>query len=357
MTATGPVITAWAAVSPFGMDRKNFLDGMAAGQPAASTTKPEDGVVPGEHGYVVPNFAIREILGRKGTRMMDRVAALTITAVGQIFDAGEPGNAPEGTGLVLGTTTGSIWGAMDFTRTSMLAELPYHVEPGRMPGGVMNCAAGHCAIWYQLTGPNTTLANGRPSGLIALRYVRRLLARGRTNTALVGSVEEYSLDRSWLEYNGRDGAPGPLGEGACLFLLENPGSVSPDRTPLAELCSVSSRVYPEDDPRASMQACVLDALTEAGVDAADVSIVAPSGFTGEAGEYESEVLDGLFGRARPQWVDVAGLIGDTGAVSSSFQVAAALGLAGDRPGVAVVTSVDADGTIACAVFRLFGVQT
>ncbi|MCP5877146.1 hypothetical protein NL390_32295, partial [Klebsiella pneumoniae] len=71
-----------------------------------------------------------------------------------------------GTALVLGTTTGSAESMMNFTRSSLEAEKPFYVDPALMPNAVMNCAAGQCAIWHQLKGPNTTIAGGRAAGLL-----------------------------------------------------------------------------------------------------------------------------------------------------------------------------------------------
>lgn len=371
MTATptgarGPVITGWAAVSPFGTDRKHFLEGVISGEQARHTTETEDGVIPGERGYVVPEFDARELLGRKGTRAMDKVTALAVAAVGQIFDGakqGTDGMAPEGTALVLGTTTGSVQSMMDFTRSSLLGDFPYHVDPTQMPNTVMNCAAGRCAIWYRLTGPNATIASGRPSGLVALRYATRLLARERADTVLVGAAEEYSSDRSWLEFHGREsGSPvKPLGEGACVLLLEREGSATAGRVPLAQVLSVQTRVYPEGDLGASLRECVLAALEESGVRPERLWGLAPSGLAGSAGAQEAVVLDELFGQGDSRRIDVSGLIGDTGAASAAFQIAAALGIfqdeatAGDAE-VAII-SVDTDGTVACGVFRLFGART
>ncbi|WP_329044950.1 3-oxoacyl-ACP synthase [Amycolatopsis sp. NBC_01488] len=345
-TATGAVITAWSAVSPFGIDRKHFLDGLRTGEPARHTAAAEGGV-PGERGHAVPDFDVREVLGRKGTRAMDRVTALAVTAVGQVFDAGA---APGGTGLVL-ATSGSTQSMMDFTRSSLLGDKPYHVDPARMPNTVMNCAAGRCAIWYGLNGPNVTLASGRVSGLSAFRYATRLLARGRADTVLVGGAEEYSADRAWLDFHGReDGpAPRPLGEGACMMLLERAGTAAAGRP---RALAITSRVFASDDLREALRGCVLAALAEAGVDPAAVDVVVPSGAGGRTGAQETEVLDAVFGAA--QLLDVGALIGDTGAASACFGVVAALGEAETGARIAVVTSADADGSVACGVFGLPG---
>jgi hypothetical protein len=167
----------------------------------------------------VPDFQVRAVLGKKGTRSMDRVTGLAITTVGRLLDDA-PRNREVATGesaaLVLGTTIGSVQSQMDFVRDSFTGERPYLVDPARFPNAVMNCAAGQSAIWHRLKGPNTTIAGGRAAGLYALNYTRRLLRFGRAGTVLCGAVEEFSTERSWLGRHTREaeGAtdPRPAGE-------------------------------------------------------------------------------------------------------------------------------------------------
>lgn len=120
---------------------------------------------------------------------MDRVTGLAVTAVGSLLDDGERNRAVgtgEGAAFALGTTTGSAQSMMDFTRDSLTSEQPFFVDPARFPNTVMNCAAGQSAIWYQLKGPNATIAGGRTAALHALNYSRRLLGSGRARTVLCG---------------------------------------------------------------------------------------------------------------------------------------------------------------------------
>jgi 3-oxoacyl-[acyl-carrier-protein] synthase II len=349
------VITGWDVVSPFGVGRKAFSTGLWGGQrPAIRQVGAGDA-----QDCLVPGFSPREALGRKGTRSMDRVTGLAVTAVGQLIE--NPGGAgplglAEDTGLVLGTTTGSAQSIMDFTRSSLTAERPFYVDPGVIPNVVMNCAAGQCAIWYRLKGPNATIAAGRTAGLMALRYQQRLLASGRATTMICGAAEECSTARSWLECHSRDPAQKSivLGEGCGVLLVRNAATDAPDDgEPLAELLSVQTRVF-HDDPREAVVAAVR-ALTDAGTDPADVWAVSASQAPGAAGEQEREVLAELFGEAALNRLPALPF-GDTGAASAVFQVASVLSAAGrlptaDRP-LALVSSVDRDGTAAVALLRL-----
>jgi 3-oxoacyl-[acyl-carrier-protein] synthase II len=323
------VITAWTAVSPYGTDRESFVDGVAAG-PATSV--------------LVPGFGVRELLGKKGTRSMDRVTGLAVLAVGQLTGPAEL-EPRDGTGLVL-STVGSTQSTMDISRSTFVEAKPYFVDPGQMPNSVMNCAAGRCAIWHQLTGPNVTLASGRTAGLDAVNYAMRLLRNGRARTMLVGGVEEFSPARTMIERHS--GNHGRLGEGCVVLRV----AATADQ-PLAEVLAVRSRFATSDDVAATLRACVTDTLRHGGVNAEDVTTVSISGLSDVD---EQAALGGLLRSDVLDSPSVAGLIGDTGAASAMFQVAEVLAKAERHGagGLALVTSVDRECVVACALLRVHG---
>jgi 3-oxoacyl-[acyl-carrier-protein] synthase II len=315
-----PVITAWTAVSPYGIDRESFVDGLRGGQAAAVS----GGAV--HKTALVPGFDIRELLGRKGTRAMDRVTGLAVWAVGQLA-AERPAARGDRAGLVLGTM-GSLDSTMEVSRSTFVEAKPYFIDPSRMPYSIMNAAAGQCAIWHDLTGPNVTLAGGRAAGLSALAYAVRLMRAGRASSVLAGAAEEYSDARSWIE--SHSGIDGVLGEGCVMLRIEPAG----EQPPLAEILAVHSRVAPPGGVAETARSCVDGALATAGLSTEDVT---------------TESWSGVPGRTEP----VSELIGDTGAATAMFQVAGVLATGG--PGdVAVVGSADRDGAVVCAVLRLGG---
>ena len=347
-------VTGWSAVSPYGSGRDAFTEGVLAGR--RTDTAVEPGQVPDARACLVPGFDVREVLGRKGTRAMNRVTGLAVAAVGALAD---PGGEGPGTALVLGTTTGSLQSMMDFTRDSLTGDRPFDVDPTLIPNSVMNCAAAQCAIRHRIEGPNTTLASGRPSGLLALAYARRLLVGGRADSALCGAAEEYTRARSWIEHHNRDAAPALLGEGAAVLRVELGGSDrygegggddGRDGRQSAVLALHSRMLLPGADTARVVADVVRQALSRAEVTPDQVWAAVPSGLCAE----EAAALETAFGaEALRQVPPVAELLGDTGAASAAFQLAAALATAGRAPGrIAVVTSVDPDGMVAAAVLRL-----
>ncbi len=338
-------ISAWSAISPFGYGRDAFADGVNGRTDTSAPVGPEWSV-PDERACTVPDFDVRELLGNKGTRAMNRVSALAVCTAGQLIADTEP-ESREDTGFVLGTTIGSAQSMMDFTRTSLVAEKPFHVEPAKVPGCVMNCAAGQVAIWHELRGPNATIAAGRATGLTALNYARRLVLTGRAGQVLCGAAEEYSNARSWLEYHQRgEEHRATLGEGCAMLLLGPEHSVA---RPLATLLSVGSRVCLDGDAASTVLATVRRLLAVHGVDPATVWAACGD---------ELPALRSVFGDEVVSRVPDMELIGDTSSASALFQLAALLSVASTAPEsadrFAVLSSVSDDGAVACALLRLGG---
>jgi 3-oxoacyl-[acyl-carrier-protein] synthase II len=352
------VITAWSALSPFGFGHRPFVDGVSAAKPTVAPLDRQLWSGPATTACLVPDFAVKDVLGRKGTRSMDRVTGLAVSAVRSVLNDAEGNRVVEtgtDTALVLGTTMGSAQSAMEFTRDSLTGDLPYHVDPARMPNTVMNCAAGQCAIRHQLRGPNTTLAGGATAGLLALDYARRLLDHNRARKVLVAAAEEYSSARAWLHHHS--GGTSVLGEGCAVFLVEPLAGISEGREPLAEVLAIGSRVYLDEDPRATLELLVRGALSTVSVAPGDVWAASGS-MTGIYGDYEQAILRQMFGHDAVQRLPSTDLLGDTGAASSVLRIATVLSVAERVPEAAgklvVVTAVDSHGVAACTLFRLAG---
>ncbi|MFE3878916.1 beta-ketoacyl synthase N-terminal-like domain-containing protein [Kitasatospora sp. NPDC059146] len=329
-----PLITAWSAVSPFGLGRDAFAAGVGRGEPA----------------HQVPDFETRKVLGKAGTRTFDRATGLAVTAVRELLGEAEAAQSPiatgGGTALVLGTTLGSAHSAAGFSRASFEGDKPYDVPAQLMPNVLMNGPAAATAIRFDLKGPNTTLAGGAAGGLLALGYARRLLAAGRAERALVGAVEEQSETREWLAgENDR-----PSGEGSAVLLVETGRTLPPGRRVLAELLSLDVRLDVDDDPQAALAATVLDALAQADATADQVWAAAVTG---------QPARDRLAELVGSEAVDrVPDLLGDTGSAATVFSLTTVLSLAEQDPAaagrLAVIASLDHQGLAACAVLRLTG---
>jgi 3-oxoacyl-[acyl-carrier-protein] synthase II len=314
---------------------------------------------------IIPDFDLVATLGKKGTRAMDRVTGIAVATVGMLLAGHREWLAANqrGVGLVLGTCSGSVQSIMDFTTDSLVNEKPFHVDPARFPNTVMNCAAGQSAIWHGLKGPNTTIAGGALTGLLALNYAMRLCRGGRCAAVLCGAVEEYSTQRGWLEWHGRSAATGPLGEGCALFLLEpRSGAAKAGRSALATVLGARFAAFSTAaDARPALARCVGEVLKLADAGAGAVRMVATSDADGELGASEDAAIAESLGEGEPDWLRCRPLIGDLSAASAAFQLAAVLAAAEHLPAgqeeLALVTSVDPDGTAGCVLLRVSGGRT
>ncbi|MFC0432507.1 beta-ketoacyl synthase N-terminal-like domain-containing protein [Kutzneria buriramensis] len=349
------VVTAWSAVSAFGMGSAAFRDGVSRQRDAVTAVDLDEFPGPFERAGLIPGFSPTGHLGAKGTRNMDRLTAIAVSTVGQLVReyGGEVTEDPERVGLVLGTGSGSVQSIMDFTRDSLVGEKPYHVDPAKFPNTVMNKATAQSAIWHGIKGPNTTIAGDWLTGLLALSYAVRLCRAGHCDRVLVGAVEEYSTQRAWLEWHaGAAGDRAPaLGEGGAIFLVE-PVDVAAraGRTPLASVLATRFMAAATTAQAGETLAdCVRAALRQAGVAPARVRVVAPAAADGGLGSLESAAITEVLGETDARWVRCRPLLGDASAVSTAFQLAAALGEPLGRDEVALVTGIDRDGAVGCAV--------
>ncbi|MBM0232562.1 hypothetical protein JNW91_12240 [Micromonospora sp. STR1_7] len=363
-TGTGDrlVLTDWAALSPWGVGAESLAAGIRSGRTAVAELDPTLWRTPYRQGAPIADLDLPGLLGNKGIRSMDRATGIAVATVGLLLSKhpiDRLADTHSDVGLVLGTTSGSVQSMMSFTRDSLTGAKPYHVDPARFPNTVMNRAAGQCAIWHGLKGPNTTVAGGAVTGLLALSYAMRLQRGGHCAVVVCGAVEEFSEQRAWLEWHARtqDADPVPLGEGAVVFLAEWESSATArGREPVADLLATEFGAFADPaSARFALERCVTRALRRAGVRPEQVDLVVPAAPAGPLGEAEQWALDDALGGDRAVRLRHRGLLGDTASVSANVQIAVAL--VADVPGpsagrLALVTSVDREGITGCLLMRL-----
>jgi 3-oxoacyl-[acyl-carrier-protein] synthase II len=347
LPVAAPVITAWEAYSPLGHGAQAHAEGLrAAGRCAPA-------------GPAVRDFDVRETLGRTGTRSMDRAAGLAVTTTRRLLEragtADTPlaGYAPADVGVVLGVSDG-IKSVMDFLRDTWTREKPYDVDPSHVPRTLMNFAAGQCAIWHGIRGPNATICGSHATALLTLNYARRLQRNGHAQAVIWGAVEELSDDRAAVESAraGADGGRRP-GEGCVMFLLESAETCPAHRTALAEVLAVEFGVWADlGGIRDALAGCLSRALKRAAVRRDEVFAVAPLSLAGLRGSAERAGAADVLGTV-PVLTKTADVIGDTGAVSAAFQIIELLveGTGSGRVGVA--TAADGEGRVGCALLRVY----
>jgi 3-oxoacyl-[acyl-carrier-protein] synthase II len=370
-TTAGVHIAGWSALSPFGVGRQEFVDGLVSGR-TGHFVVPDEQVGPPTGGYQLEDFDPVRMLGSKGIRTLDRMTLMSIATSAMLLDehASTLDEDRESVGLVLGTSTGSIASITHFTRDTFVQDKPYFVNPAAFPNTVMNGAAGHTAIWHRLRGPNSTVSAGHLTGLAALRYATRMIRRGYARTLVVGAVEELSTPVAWAAHRLRtaDGARiddptrAPMGEGCVTFLLRA-ADTSGANPPVATVTDFEFAVTaPDEGPRvqgAVLAGVLRDLLGRNGLTPDDLWRVslAQSG-DGALDATEQQALDEAFADAKgPDRITVSRQIGNSFSALGGFQLAALLAAAEhepaggpDRP--ALITALGTDGAVAAALVRV-----
>lgn len=217
MTDTVLKIMDWDLLTPFG-DKAATLAALAGRMRISDVA----GAPEGEPVWRVPGFDIRAQLGMKGTRSFDRHTALFVKSASNVIAAAglDPDTLRE-SALINATATGSLSSIFDFMQDTWRNEMPYFVNPAHMPNTVINVAAGQCAIWHGIRGPNATVSAGAQSYHAALRMASRWARQGYARTLLVGAVEEIT-DITAMLYRRHCAAHGStvrLAESAGVFAL------------------------------------------------------------------------------------------------------------------------------------------
>ncbi|MGW2521691.1 beta-ketoacyl synthase N-terminal-like domain-containing protein [Streptomyces sp. NPDC001617] len=365
VTTVAPlVITGTGVLSAAGQGLRTLQPSLPSGDaPRADLSQISDDLPPIAL-HAVADLNAEEYLGGKGIRHLDRTTKLALVACARAL-AGLPVPLAEDdkprTGVVIGTSTGSIRSSSEFSRDTLVQDKPYLVRANLFPNSVMNCCAGQIAIRSKLRGVNATIAGGRLSSLNAIRYARNAIAGGHVDRALVGAVEELCPQSAWGWHLSKALSGGAaVGEGCAVFMVERPeDAAAAGRPALAQVlaCEVSSAGVgvQQGSLAAALSHCIERALRRSEVSADQVSAVS-LGCSGHVGleRIEERGVAGALGALPDRTLRITQRLGETFSASGSLQLAALLAAWQEGPGdgeVALVTSVGMDGNVGCLIVR------
>ena len=373
-SAAGPItpggagslaVTGMGVLAAPGVGVEAFAAGLRAGKAEpAEVTGMFDESLPEERAFALPDFRVRDHLGRKGTSFFDRSTALALVACTQaLADTGyqiDDDNRHR-VGVVMGTTAGSVKSTSDYSRETFVNEKPYLVNPLIFPNAVMNSAAGQTAIWHKLRGVNATVAGGQIAVLSGLRYARNALRCGYADALVVCAAEEYSPHMAWANRLGRRGSEGvPGGEGAAAFFIESADAVyAAGRRPDAEILAIETETCAppggRPDLETALRECVERTLVAAGIGVGDVSTVV----SGEGGvvpldRAEDRAIRAVVGD-RPERLRIKQVVGECHSAGAALGLAAVLarhrGESADDGRIWLLTATSLDGAVGAAVIR------
>ncbi|MEL6677946.1 MAG: beta-ketoacyl synthase N-terminal-like domain-containing protein [Pseudomonadota bacterium] len=299
------------------------------------------------------DFETRRELGKKGTRNMDRLTALAINGMSDLMpELGvDQQEAKDDIGIVLGTAQGSMDSIVRFTYETLAYDRPDYVNPALFPNTVMNCAAGHAAIWYRLRGLNATISCHEMSFLAALEYSHLQLRQGKAKTLVTGGVEELSAvnEAAITAMSGEANRPQTSVECSLFVTLESAATAAESgRKVLAEICAVRSGFDPETGSPDALAALIRDVLTDGDVAAEDIAAVSISATRLTERETEIAAVEDVFGVMAI--LDVGEQLGNGGSAHNALQLTALLNAL--APGaLGLVVARERHGNISALVVR------
>lgn len=341
------VISGIGVISPLGVGRQDFWDGLSGGRHGVGPLAGADALPePYRHAARLRDFRAEELLGSKGHKSMnDATRLLLCTAELALRDAGleiTPAIA-EDVGAVVATSFSNVGDCVAF-HEQLLAP-GERLNPMRFPNLFINVAGGNLAIRHGIRGLNTTVTTGATSSLDALEHGRLALRRGRARVLLVSGLEVLSpplVEGCWRAgLLGDTGVPRPfdrrrrgpiLGEGCGVVVLEEAGAA---RARGARVYGTiagwgSAPVEADDDGTATTNAltgAMRQALAAAGLGPGDVDYLAAAADSSPRGDRaEAEAIRELFGVEAPRLRTSAikSMLGEAGAASGMLQVIACL---------------------------------
>jgi len=153
-----------------------------------------------------------------------------------------PGSVPpERVGLVLGNALAGQSGMIDFAN-DVRQQSPRFVSPIRFPQTVGNFISGALSRAYDIRGPNSTIANGSASGLVAIVEGCALLSAGKVDVIFAGGTERLTPTLA----TGLAEPDVIFSDGACLFVLERrEHAVERGASVLATIVPAVDQLHPE----------------------------------------------------------------------------------------------------------------
>jgi 3-oxoacyl-(acyl-carrier-protein) synthase len=238
----------------------------------------------------VPDFDPSRYLGEKGLRTLDRLTKLLLVAAKlAMHDGGlkKDGlfvqSSPERVGVVCSNAYGSLEAIAELDRVAVLEDARY-INPAKFPNTVSNSASGYVSIWEGLQALNVTVSDGNCGALDAVACADIYIETGRADVLLVGGAEALSegLYMAFRRLGALEG--GALGEGAALFVMEpTEHAASRGASVGAEVVGYGTAFAPPSGEASlfhasgdAMERAIVNALSDAEIDANGVDVVASS---------------------------------------------------------------------------------
>jgi 3-oxoacyl-[acyl-carrier-protein] synthase II len=233
------VVTGIGPVSPVGIGVDAFWSSLVAGRSGIGPIERFDpSELPVRLAGETRDFQATDWMDLKETRRTDRAVHFAVAAARLAHeDAGKPEIEGERTGVVVATGVGGIESLLR-QHEVLLERGAGRVSPFMVPSLMANAAAGHVAMHFGLTGPNTCIVTACAAGAHAVGEGYRLIRDGLADVVLAGGTEAAIVPltiAAFAQMQALTKNPDPetasrpfdaerdgfvLSEGACVLVLE-----------------------------------------------------------------------------------------------------------------------------------------
>src|SRR5689334_16786506 len=234
-------VTGLGAVTPIGNDAGATWEAAVAGRSGIDWIRSFDtDGLPVRVAAEVKDFDPAQVASPKEVRKLERNVLLALGAGREAMqDAGLAGFDPTRVGIVFGTAIGGVSGILE--QDEILRERgPDRVSPNFLPNVLVDSASGQLAISLGIKGPNYAVVSACATGSHAIGEAAELVKRGDADVILAGGGEaclhplilagftamrglavENENPRQASRPFAATGAGFVMGEGACVFVLED----------------------------------------------------------------------------------------------------------------------------------------
>jgi beta-ketoacyl-acyl-carrier-protein synthase II len=194
---TRVVVTGLGAISPLGLNVKEFWEGLTSGRSGIGRiTQFDASALPCQIAGEIKGFDPRHYIDTKEARRLARCSQVALAAAREaVADAGyEQGFADqERVGVTLGTAIGGL-DKVDEGSIVLRKHGHGRVSPFTVPEAVSNMPAHHISKTFRALGPLTTIVTACASGTQAVGEAAEVIRRGHTDVMITGGVEAFISD-------------------------------------------------------------------------------------------------------------------------------------------------------------------
>lgn len=322
-------VTGIGVVSPVGIGVPAFWDSLISGvSGVCPITSFDVSEYPVRFGATIDEFDPSTSLDTKEARRMSRFQQFAVVAADEAMaDAGltrMEGEESERAGVIVGSGIGGL-GMMEDQHTQLADRGPTRTSPMLVAGMIVDLAAGHISIRYNLRGINFAVVSACATGNHAIGEAYEVIKRGSADIIVAGGFDAgitplglagFCAARALSTRNddptaasrpfdaGRDGFV--IGEGGGALVLEDwDHAVARGARIHAEVLGYGATAdayhmtAPAPDGNGARRAMSL-AVAQAGIDPSEVGYINAHGTSTELGDAaESSAIRAVFGADAP----------------------------------------------------------